>query len=112
MKTVLDLQLFWRANLCCAPAGTECPDLNSYKTATEVWWQSKEKEEKIEEKFDFRPAMADLNNFRHTFDRIKLPGGSVLEDVHTYESNFRQHKMVWPAAVKQSLSTYQHIFLL
>ena len=27
--------------MCCAPAGTECPDLNSYKTATEVWWQSK-----------------------------------------------------------------------
>ena len=23
--------------LCCAPAGTECPDLNSYKTATKVW---------------------------------------------------------------------------
>ena len=25
--------------MCCAPTGTQCPDLSSYKAATEIWWQ-------------------------------------------------------------------------
>ena len=28
------------SQLCCAPTGTECPDLSSYQAATEIWWRS------------------------------------------------------------------------
>ena len=28
--------------LRCAPKGTECPDLSSYKAATEIWWRSED----------------------------------------------------------------------
>ena len=72
---------------------TECPDMSSYKAATEVWWRSedaipiiynmpsekkKSPPKSEEEKFGRQMSVAKLNNFCNTFDKEELCENSAL----------------------------------
>ena len=82
---------YMSVQLCCAPTSTECPDMSSYKAATEVWWRSedaiptisnmpsekKKTPSKSEEKVGRQMPVAKLNNLCNTFDKEELCDGSA-----------------------------------